>query len=250
MAINQKIFKAISLVFFILCYFPFNQMIYIIPLFAVGMILFLSAIFCASVQGYRGLCFLMLIHLAMKVASFFFELNHLVNISIFTIILLLYFFVSNRKQLRSFFTLSMRDGWIKYLVIYTIVSCGVLGLWSYFYNNVPPDSLMKNAKLAHVIALGIFFAVMNSMYEELYFRGGLMHALIRISDRYIALIFQALAFAGIHYAVGFPSGYVGCAMTFLYGLFMAHLVLKTGSLVPSFVLHFICDLVVFGLIYF
>merc|ERR1711924_160742 len=96
-------------------------------------------------------------------------------------------------------------------------------------------------------------AVFNALQEEMEFRmllmGGLLHpndtALLWIT---VVILLQALYFAALHVAGGFPSGASGGLLVFIWGTFLGILRYWTGGMALVLVLHFQADVVIFILV--
>ncbi|MFQ5605917.1 MAG: type II CAAX prenyl endopeptidase Rce1 family protein, partial [bacterium] len=55
-------------------------------------------------------------------------------------------------------------------------------------------------------------------------------------------------FSCLHFQVGFPSGFIGMGLTFVFGLMMAYLVGRTNGLLLPVVIHFLADVTVVSLV--
>jgi hypothetical protein len=92
----------------------------------------------------------------------------------------------------------------------------------------------------------LLFAQMFSSLEEVLFRGGLLTMLLRVHSPRNAIVFSAVAFGLMHLPgvfAGTPpvvaAGQVAWAL--LFGLFYGYIFLKTGSLLPSMVIHWLSN---------
>ncbi|NLC79109.1 MAG: CPBP family intramembrane metalloprotease [Ruminococcaceae bacterium] len=84
----------------------------------------------------------------------------------------------------------------------------------------------------------IKYVILSSFLEEILFRGVFISCLRPYGDGF-ALIVSSLLFAFSHTSLAsLPSA-------FLYGLFFGYLYLKTGSLIPSVIFHFLNNAVAF-----
>lgn len=95
----------------------------------------------------------------------------------------------------------------------------------------------------------ILFSAVNAFAEEFLFRGVALEALMISQAPWIANLLQAIAFGFLHYA-GFPFGFVGMIMGFLFGLMMGYLRLRTRGLLSPWMAHFITDLGIAALFLF
>lgn len=136
------------------------------------------------------------------------------------------------------------------IVLTGLGSAGALVVWATWTDNFGiGEQMMQNAlgaPLWSVALIGLpIFAVFNAATEEAVFRGVFQTALMRISIGFpVANTVQAAAFAAFHFAVGFPNGYVGYVMVFVYGLVLGYLRQRTGGLLAPIATHIIADLVI------
>jgi membrane protease YdiL (CAAX protease family) len=92
----------------------------------------------------------------------------------------------------------------------------------------------------------LLFAVFFSMFEEVAFRGVLLRMLLRKYPIHRAIIYSSLAFGLVH----FPAVFAGRAListlgqvvwAALFGLFYGYLVIKTDSLFPAMIVHWLSN---------
>jgi membrane protease YdiL (CAAX protease family) len=92
----------------------------------------------------------------------------------------------------------------------------------------------------------LLFAVFYSMFEEVAFRGVLLRMLLRKYPIGQAIIYSAVAFGLVH----LPAVFAGSALiptlgqvvwAALFGLFYAYLVVRTDSLVPAMIIHWLIN---------
>jgi len=92
----------------------------------------------------------------------------------------------------------------------------------------------------------LLFAVFYTMFEEVAFRGVLLRMLLRKYPIRGAIIYSALAFGLVH----FPAVFAGRAListlgqvvwAALFGLFYGYLVIKTDSLFPAMIVHWLSN---------
>ncbi|MCP3964801.1 MAG: CPBP family intramembrane metalloprotease [Lentisphaerae bacterium] len=114
----------------------------------------------------------------------------------------------------------------------------------------PLSSVSSYSKLL-VMLLGLpVFAFFNAVFEEVVFRGVMQTALIKFfGNRYWAIILQASAFGFAHYAVGFPNGFIGVLMTFIYGLAIGVVKERTNGILWPILVHTLADFVIFNLVF-
>lgn len=161
--------------------------------------------------------------------------------------LALYYFAFNREQLWRIFK-SPDRGWFKLFCIYTVLSIVGILVWSCFNVEIKSSVNLENTHLLPLIFIGIVFAILNSLYEEFLFRGCIITALEKSGHIYAVILVQACAFAMMHFTKGIPNGIPGLILTFIYGIFMGHLFIKSRSILPCIASHILCDLTVFILI--
>ncbi|MCP3966567.1 MAG: CPBP family intramembrane metalloprotease [Lentisphaerae bacterium] len=149
--------------------------------------------------------------------------------------------------------LDMYSLWLSLLVI--VLSTVGLILWGWgneFPKEVvePLSSASSYSKLL-VMFLGLpVFAFVNAVFEEVVFRGIMQTALIKVfRNRYWAVILQASAFGFAHYAVGFPNGFIGVLMTFMYGLAIGAIKERTNGILWPILVHTLADFVIFNLVF-
>lgn len=95
-----------------------------------------------------------------------------------------------------------------------------------------------------MLALSVLlFALVPAIVEELLFRGVILQGLRKFGDK-IAIVLSALMFALIHFAA---EQFV---LPFIFGMIMAYVVIKTGSILSSIIIHFTSNLVSLICIYF
>ena len=92
----------------------------------------------------------------------------------------------------------------------------------------------------------LLFAQMFSSLEEVLFRGVLLTMLLRVHSPRNAIVFSAAAFGLMH----LPGVFAGTPLVialgqvvwaFLFGLFYGYIFLKSGSLLPSMVIHWLSN---------
>jgi len=129
-------------------------------------------------------------------------------------------------------------------------SAGALLIWANWTDNLGlGKAMMENALTAPfwlVVLVGLpVFAVLNAVTEEVIYRGVLQPALVKVGLPFaLANVFQAAAFAALHYEMGFPNGAIGYGMVFVYGLFLGYLRLRTSGLALPIATHAVADLVI------
>ncbi|HTG00197.1 MAG TPA: type II CAAX endopeptidase family protein [Nitrospirota bacterium] len=143
-----------------------------------------------------------------------------------------------------------RDMLISIFVI-AVISGAALALWvvvlkpdlTVHLNNLPymPLWLLPLAGLA--------FASANAATEEFIYRGMIMHALDSAAGAgVLSLLVQAWLFGAMHYFQGFPNGWWGVAMTFIYGVMLGWLRRRAQGLLAPWIAHMFADLVIFVIV--
>lgn len=92
----------------------------------------------------------------------------------------------------------------------------------------------------------LLFAQFFSMFEEVAFRGVFLTMLLAMHPPRRAILYSAIAFGGLH----LPAVLTGQALVttlaqvvwaFLFGLFYAYLFIKSGSLLPPMIIHWLSN---------
>ena len=94
--------------------------------------------------------------------------------------------------------------------------------------SMPP---IPNTEIGRVMYL-VILSVLPAIFEEILFRGYILQSLRRFGDFYAVLI-SALIFALFH------GNFTQLPNAFVMGVAMAFLAVRTGSLIPVMILHFI-----------
>jgi membrane protease YdiL (CAAX protease family) len=92
----------------------------------------------------------------------------------------------------------------------------------------------------------LLFAVFFSMFEEVAFRGVLLRMLLRKHPIRRAIIYSALAFGLVHFPAVFTGRFLITTLgqvvwAALFGLFYGYFVIKTDSLVPAMIVHWLSN---------
>ena len=99
---------------------------------------------------------------------------------------------------------------------------------------------------SYVPALRWVKGLTRGIWEEVYFRGIILVLFMRVFTKRKAVLFATFLFAVIHLnplAVNLPM-IVDVISIFFMGLLFTYLVLKTGSLLPAIVFHYVHDMFV------
>jgi membrane protease YdiL (CAAX protease family) len=103
---------------------------------------------------------------------------------------------------------------------------------------------VPEVSIAILVLLAVAFAVINSLVEEMLFRGVFMYALEAALGIWPAVVLQAVSFGLLH-TQGFPRGPYGMLLAGVVGLVLAWLRLRTRGMVAPWLAHAIAN----GLMY-
>lgn len=132
-----------------------------------------------------------------------------------------------------------------------IISCLALILWVHFLS---PDlsrykSLIPNTSPSMALFFGFGFCTFNAAVEEIIWRGVMMEGLeSAFGPGVLAMLIQALSFAVAHYLSGFPNGWTGSAMVFVYGIMLGIIRRKSKGIAACWLAHSAADFTIFCLI--
>lgn len=93
--------------------------------------------------------------------------------------------------------------------------------------------------------IGLFFALVNAITQEIAFRGVLFDALMSAVGVPAALVLQAVAF-GFAHIDALPGGPLGVALSGLYGLVLGVIRLRARGMVAPCAAHALANVVQFG----
>lgn len=93
--------------------------------------------------------------------------------------------------------------------------------------------------LYQFLMYGILFALVNSILEEILWRGLILPRFIDYSGEKLGLIVTSLGFGFYHYSIGFP--WVICGLFSLCGLLMGGVTIRSKGLLPVIIMHFIMN---------
>jgi membrane protease YdiL (CAAX protease family) len=129
------------------------------------------------------------------------------------------------------------------------VLASAISLTIWFYAARPDISdlvakFLPDWPLPALIVGGLVFSMLNAAVEELAYRGVLMDALEKtIGAGTLSLVGQAAAFGALH-KNGFPRGWPGIALAFIFGVLMGIVRRRSGGLAAPWVAHVGADIVV------
>ncbi len=132
-------------------------------------------------------------------------------------------------------------------IVVIVVSSSALILWYLLFD---PDievftQYFPDVELSKLLVGGVVFALVNSIVEEVVYRGILWSGLEEIFDNvYIVIVVQALIFGAIHYW-GIPNGIMGAVMATVYGLFLGVIRNCSKGLLMPILTHNFADMTIF-----
>ena len=136
------------------------------------------------------------------------------------------------------------------------VSCGIVLIASaallLFQSLFNPDlahlrALFPTTSGSQLLLFGVFFSLLNTLLEELVFRGVLQDALESQFRPVTALLLQAVIFGIAHYQ-GYPMGALGVVLAAIYGLMLGWLRNWVGGLAAPVLVHVFADATIFAMV--
>jgi membrane protease YdiL (CAAX protease family) len=101
---------------------------------------------------------------------------------------------------------------------------------------------------ALLISGGLLFSLLNAAVEEMAYRGVVMDALDQsIGAGILSLLGQAAAF-GVFHIIGFPRGWIGVGLAFLFGVLMGLIRRLSGGLLAPWAAHVCTDVVIVSIV--
>lgn len=97
---------------------------------------------------------------------------------------------------------------------------------------------------SYVPALRWVKGLTRGIWEEVFFRGIILVLFMRVFSKRIAVFFATFLFAVVHLSHLNLNMIVDVVSIFFIGLLFTYLVLKTGSLLPAIVFHYVHDIFV------
>jgi len=142
-------------------------------------------------------------------------------------------------------------GWdILIILLFALLTVGGLaGYMHYFVQTHSPMEVFGaragTTPLLEYWALGVVFALANSLVEEFWFRGLLMGALKPLVPMGRLIVLQAVVFGLIHW-FGTPQGVWGVILAGVWGGLLGWWVYVRKSLWPALMVHFLADMLIFA----
>jgi membrane protease YdiL (CAAX protease family) len=131
-------------------------------------------------------------------------------------------------------------------IVGTVVSLVLWANWSMSFGSAT-DLVRSFRTMPFGLVVGgliPLFALTMPLAEEILYRGILLESLEPLTSSNIAQIAQAVTYAAFHFRNGFPSGNVGFAMVFVFGLILGHLRRRSGGLLAPYIVHVFADLTI------
>ncbi len=131
----------------------------------------------------------------------------------------------------------------------SVLSCSALLLYSVLFPSEPLDFVepILSWSPAQWVLAGVLFSVLNGLFEEVIFRGILMHALRSEVGLNAAIIIQSVAF-GLGHAHGYPPGAIGIVLASIYGLVLGLLRLYAQGMAAPILAHVTADATIFAIV--
>ena len=107
--------------------------------------------------------------------------------------------------------------------------------------------LARELPPAGLALAGVTFVAVNSLIEEMAYRGIAFEGAISIATAPLAIVSQAVAFGTFHVS-GIPSGGPGVLLAFTYGLALGWIRHISGGLVFPIVAHIVADAAILTLV--
>lgn len=92
----------------------------------------------------------------------------------------------------------------------------------------------------YLLPIGIVFSLLNTLLEEILWRGLILPSVLTFSTKKQALILTALSFGLYHISLGFPLW--ACMLFAIGGFYMAGLALQEEGILASCIMHFVVNL--------
>lgn len=142
------------------------------------------------------------------------------------------------------------DVWRLVLGSVMIAAGTLVGWYALFRPNV--DDIVAGyvpaLSLGWLLVGGWLFSMLNAAVEEAAYRGIIQSALeSTLGVGVPALVLQAAAFGALHIG-GFPRGWLGVGLAFIYGLMMGAIRRRAGGLLAPWIGHVATDVVIVSII--
>jgi uncharacterized protein len=143
--------------------------------------------------------------------------------------------------------LGVRDS--LYVMALVLVSAAALLVFLQFAppRDGPATVLLTALEPGPLAAVGVAFAMLNAVIEEVLYRGVILHHLRCAMGVWPAVGLQAIAFGMLHLH-SYPYGPVGVGLAAIYGVLLGLVRVHTGGLLACWIAHFCADVVIFAVL--
>lgn len=184
--------------------------------------------------------------------------NTLIQLLVFTLIPLVVYLVRKRRLKGFLRDLGFKSMTFDKSFMFVLILCLAIGLTTGLYVNsleVVDDNLVTLQAGQYRFSLeGVYYILMmalikTALSEEIFFRGFLFRRLIPLTGYHLANIIQASLFALIHAPVLIAFGLGAWPLLispFILALLMAYINDKQDSILPSYLIHAISNVLSFG----
>ncbi|WNS44729.1 CPBP family intramembrane glutamic endopeptidase [Paenibacillus sp. MMS20-IR301] len=124
----------------------------------------------------------------------------------------------------------------RFLIIFVFVAPAGSSFFIYFF-----ISHLDGSSLRLLLYYGLLFSLVNSILEELVWRGIILNQFVKWSGNVYGLIVTSLFFGMAHYDLGFSLGM--CIAFSVGGFFMGGTAIRSKGLVASILMHIYMNLV-------
>jgi hypothetical protein len=141
------------------------------------------------------------------------------------------------------------------LLIFASVFLSATALMAWYLSMRPNitdiiETFVPKWNVVLLILGGLLFSMVNAAVEEGAYRGVIMDAVDKsIRSGAASVLLQAAAF-GILHINGFPRGWIGVGLAFVFGFLMALIRKRSGGMLAPWVAHVCTDMVIVGIVLF
>ncbi|WP_438350070.1 CPBP family intramembrane glutamic endopeptidase [Paenibacillus sp. FA6] len=114
-----------------------------------------------------------------------------------------------------------------------IASCVVILSFSFVIDVSP-------ANIKSLLWASILFALINSVLEEILWRGLILSRFVDMLGEGWGLIIVSIGFGMYHYSIGFPWSI--CVLFSIFGMLLGGIAIRSKGLIPVIILHFIMNI--------
>lgn len=140
-----------------------------------------------------------------------------------------------------------RNEWTSAALI-TMLSVSALTIYYFNQPEVAKSFPLPELPLWSLPIVVVIAATVNALREELIYRFVLQRTFQSYMGTFWALNIQALAFGFLHYKNGFPQGWIGVILTYLFGLLIGSQFLWSRSMALIWITHALADASMFTII--